>query len=46
MAAECGLPHDHEPHLDEESGAIYKCDGDASKRENFDAPVVKVTGHA
>jgi hypothetical protein len=46
MAADCGLNYDHDPHLDEDSGAIYKCDGDSSKRENYDAPVIRVTGHA
>lgn len=46
MPAECGLPYDHPKHLAEDSGAIYKCDGDSTKRENYDAPVIKVTGHA
>lgn len=37
MPAECGLPHDHEGHLEQRDGVIFKCDGDSSKRPNYDS---------
>lgn len=36
MTAECGKPHDHDPHLDQIEGVIIKCDGDSTKRKNYD----------
>lgn len=45
MAAECGLEYDHPKHLDQADGVIFKCDGDATKRPNYDKPIAKPTGH-
>lgn len=37
MPTECGLPHDHDKHFPIlEGGVVIKCDGDSSKRENYD----------
>lgn len=41
MTAECGLEHDHDKHIDIQDGAVFKCDGDSTKRVNYDKPVYK-----
>lgn len=40
MTAECGLPYDHPKHYPTLDGVIIKCDGDSSKRENYDSSAI------
>lgn len=44
MAAECGLPYDHEEHRDFVDGLLVKCDGNSDKRPNYDGSEPNKTG--
>ena len=44
MAAECGRPYDHDPHIDLVEGTVIKCDGDKDKRPNYDGSIANKTG--
>jgi hypothetical protein len=44
MAAECGLPYDHDKHYEMVDGVLIKCDGDSTKRLNYDGSQPNKTG--